>query len=326
MKSFLRVCYILTVLGLLLPVGQAESETIKFTYSGENPPATHSELAIVRWQKAMQKESNGELDMAVFSGGVLGGADVALPQLSANEIQVHCAGPVVVHHLAREYQCMESEFVYADEAHGFRTWTGPLGKELSRKLESQFNVTIIGVASRGARHYTSNVPLRTPADFKGLKVRVTNPLRIEILKSFGALPAPLSFPELYGALQTGVFDAEENPISTIWGSKFYEVQKYISLTGHVQSYWVISANKKFLDSLSPQHRKIFMDTLNESLAWQNSTVQADIEKQLKMMEDKGMIVIKPDIAAFQKAAEPIVRKYASEKCRPGLLDEIAKYK
>jgi tripartite ATP-independent transporter DctP family solute receptor len=326
MKGFFKVLGFLAVLGLLLPVGQVQAAQVKFTFATTNSPKDFSSQAVMRWQKAMKKASNGELDMTFIPGGALGGDKQLLQQLSANEIQLHVAGPVVVHHLVREYQCMEAEFVYKDEAHGFRVWTGPLGKEVSRKLESQYNITIVGVGSRGARNVTSNVPVRKPADMKGIKIRITNPLRQAIFKAFGALPAPLSIKEVYGALRQGVFEAQENPVSTIWGHKFYEVQKYINLTGHVWSYWVISANKKFMDSLSAQHRKIFMDTLNDAVAWLNKTVPAETSTLLKKMEQKGATVIKPDVAAFQKIAAPIVRKFASDKCRPGLLDDIAKYK
>lgn len=326
MKGFFKVLGFLAVLGLLLPMGQAEAAKVKFTFATTNSPKDFSSQAVMRWQKAMKEASNGELDMTFIPGGALGGDKQLLQQLSANEIQLHVAGPVVVHHLVREYQCMEAEFVYKDEAHGFRVWTGSLGKEVSRKLESQYNITIVGVGSRGARNVTSNVPVRKPTDMKGIKIRVTNPLRQEIFKAFGALPAPLSIKEVYGALRQGVFEAQENPISTIWGHKFYEVQKYINLTGHVWSYWVISANKGFMDSLSGQHRKIFTDTLNDAVAWLNKTVPAETNNLLKKMEKKGVTVIKPDVAAFQKIAAPIVRKFASDKCRPGLLEDIAKYK
>ncbi len=326
MKGFFKVLGLLAVLGLLLPVGQVQAAQVKFTFATTNSPKDFSSQAVLRWQKAMKKASNGELDMTFIPGGALGGDKQLLQQLSGNEIQLHVAGPVVVHHLVREYQCMEAEFVYKDEAHGFRVWTGPLGKEVSRKLETQYNITIVGVGSRGARNVTSNVPVRKPADMKGIKIRITNPLRQAIFKAFGALPAPLSIKEVYGALRQGVFEAQENPVSTIWGHKFYEVQKYINLTGHVWSYWVISANKKFMDSLSGQHRKIFMDTLNDAVAWLNKTVPAETNTLLKKMEQKGATVIKPDVAAFQKIAAPIVRKFASDKCRPGLLDDIAKYK
>ena len=326
MKGLWKIMGLLAVLGLLLPAVHVQAKTVKFTFATTNSPKDLSSQAVVRWQNAMKKASKGELDMTFIPGGALGGDKQLLQQLSANEIQLHVAGPVVVHHLVREYQCMEAEFVYTDEAHGFRVWTGPLGKEVSRKLEGQYNITIVGVGSRGARNVTSNVPVRKPEDMKGIKIRVTNPLRQAIFKACGALPAPLSIKELYGALRQGVFEAQENPISTIWGHKFYEVQKYINLTGHVWSYWVISANKNFMDSLGSEHRKVFMDTLNDAVAWLNKTVPTETQNLLKKMEQKGVTVIKPDVAAFQKVAAPIVRKFASEKCRPGLLDDIAKFK
>ena len=326
MKRLFRIMGILVLVGLLLPVGAVSAKTVKFTFGTTNGPKDFSSLAMVRWQKAMKEASNGELDMTFIPGGALGGDKQLLQQLSANEIQLHVAGPVIVHHLLREYQCMEAEFVYKDEAHGFRVWNGPLRDELNKKLEKKFKITIIGVGSRGARNVTSNVPIRKPEDMKGIKIRVTNPLRQEIFKAYGALPAPLSIKELYGALRQGVFEAQENPISTIWGNKFYEVQKYINLTGHVWSYWIISANKGFIDSLNPEHKKIFFSTLDKEIEWLNQTVKNETDNLLKKMEATGKVqIIQPDVEAFKKIAEPIVKKFAADKCRPGILEEIAKY-
>ena len=326
MKKLNQVLCVLAIIGLLFAPGIVQAKTVKFTFATTNGPKDFSSLAMVRWQKAMKEASNGELDMDFVPGGALGGDKQLLQQLSANEIQLHVAGPVIVHHLLREYQCMEAEFVYKDEAHGFRVWNGPLRQELNRKLEQQYHISIIGVGSRGARNITSNVPIRKPEDMKGIKIRVTNPLREAIFKACGALPAPLSIKELYGALRQGVFEAEENPISTIWGNKFYEVQKYINLTRHVWSYWIISANKGFLDSLSAEHKKIFFDTLNDAVQWLNHTVKTETDNLLQKMVATGKVtVIHPDVEAFKKIAQPIVQKFAAEKCRPGILEDIAKY-
>lgn len=321
-----KLACMFVMMGLLVSLGVAEADTVKFTFATTNGAKDFSSQAMVRWQKAMKEASNGELDMTFIPGGALGGDKQLLQQLSANEIQLHVAGPVIVHHLLREYQCMEAEFVYQDEAHGFRVWNGPLRDELNKKLAEKYNITIIGVGSRGARNVTSNVPVKEPEDLKGIKIRVTNPLRQEIFKAYGALPAPLSIKELYGALRQGVFEAQENPISTIWGNKFYEVQKYINLTRHVWSYWIISANKGFIDSLTPDQKKIFFTTLDKSIEWLNQTVKNETDNLLKKMVDTGKVqVIQPDVAAFKKIAEPIVQKFAAEKCRPGILEEIAKY-
>lgn len=218
---------------------------------------------------------------------------------------------------------MEAEFVYDDNDHGYKVWTGTLGQEVSAKLEQQYDITIAGVGLRGGRELTSNKAIRTPADLQGVKVRVTNPLRSQIFEAYGALPAPLSIAELYGALQQGVFDAQENPVPTIWGNKFYEVQDYLNLTDHVISYYIVSANKSFVDALSPAHRTIFYDTLAESMNWLNDKVREDTDVLIKrMVEERNVEVVKPDIAAFREIAWPIVETYAKENCRAGLLDDI----
>jgi tripartite ATP-independent transporter DctP family solute receptor len=239
----------------------------RFTLATANGPKDFGTLGVAHWQKLMKERSNGALDMDISTGGALGGDQQLLQQLGTNEIQLHVAGPVVLHKLLKEYQCMEAEFVYRDIDHGYKVWTGKLGEEVSKKLEEKYGISILGVGLRGARQMTANKPIKTPDDIKGVKIRVTNPLRAKVFEAFGALPAPLSFAELYGALRQGVFEAQENPIPTIWGSKLYEVQKTINLTGHVISYYVISGNKTFVDGLSDAHRKIFDETLKESMEW-----------------------------------------------------------
>jgi tripartite ATP-independent transporter DctP family solute receptor len=311
------------VFAVTLNAFPAHAETVKFTFATTNGPKDFSSQAMVRWQAAMKERSNGELEMDFITGGALGGDQDLLQQLATNEIQLHVAGPVVVHRLLNKYQCMEAEFVYDDEDHGYRVWTGKLGDEVKLNLEKEFGITIVGVGLRGARQLTANKAVMTPDDLKGVKVRVTNPLRSKIFEAFGALPAPLSISELYGALRQGVFDAQENPIPTIWGNKFYEVQSHVNLTGHVISYYVISGNKSFVDGLSAEHRKIFDETLAEAIAWLNEKVRNDTEELLEKMKAQGVTVVKSDVAAFQKVAQPIVAEYAAANCRPGLLDDIA---
>lgn len=318
-----RNCLAGAVVGLMLAANSAAADTVKFTFASTNGPKDFSSQAVVRWQQAMKEASGGELDMTYIPGGALGGDQQLLQQLATNEIQLHVAGPVVVHKLLKAYQCMEAEFVYDDVDHGYRVWTGALGEEVSKALEDEYGITIVGVGLRGARQLTANKPMKTPADLAGVKIRVTNPLRTEVFAAYGALPGPLPVSELYGALRQGVFDAQENPIPTIWGNKFYEVQKSINLTGHVISYYVITANKSFVDSLDEGHRKIFEETLAESVSWLNEKVRSDTDSLLEKMKAEGVEVVEPDVAAFREIAAPIVAAFAAENCRPGLLDDIA---
>ncbi len=309
---------------LSLSATEAMAAKVSFTFATTNGPKDFSSQAITRWQEAMKTRSNGDLDMTFITGGALGGDQDLLQQLATNEIQLHVAGPVIVHKLLKQYQCMEAEFVYRDQDHGYKVWTGALGDEVNKTLEDQYGITVVGVGLRGARQLTSKKPIKSPADLEGVKVRVTNPLRTKVFKAFGALPAPLSISELYGALRQGVFDAQENPIPTIWGNKFYEVQDHVNLTSHVISYYLVSANKGFVDGLSAEHRKIFDETLADSMKWLNNKVRDDTAALLKTMQDGGLTVVEPDVAAFQKIAAPIVEEYASDNCRPGLLEDIRK--
>lgn len=323
-KVFAGAAIALACLGLAsaaIPTGAA-AETVKFTFATTNGPKDFSSQAIMRWQEAMKERSGGELDMTFIPGGSLGGDQQLLQQLATNEIQLHVAGPVIVHKLLKQYQCMEAEFVYDDTDHGYRVWTGPLGDEVKKALEDEYGITIVGVGLRGARQLTANKPVRTPADLEGVKVRVTNPLRSAVFEAFGALPTPMSISEVYGGLRQGVVDSQENPIPTIWGNKFYEVQDHVNLTGHVISYYIVSANKGFVDGLSPAHKEIFFETLGESMEWLNEKVRSDTEALLEKMKAEGVTVVEPDVAAFRAIAQPIVAAFAAENCRPGLLDDI----
>lgn len=323
MKLGSTVTMLLSASAVIFSINATEAK-VKFTLGTTNSDKEFSTQAMRRWADGMRQRTNGELDMNIVSGGALGGDKQLLQQLGTNEIQAHVAGPVVVHHLVKDYQCMEAEFVYKDGDHGLRVWRGSLGNEVSDILQKKHNIRIVGVGHRGARNLTSKVPIQKPHDLKGIKVRITNKLRQRVFKAFGANPVPMSFKELYGALQTGTVDAQENPLGTIYGTNFYEVQDYVNMTGHVWSYFVVTANNNFYKGLSDEHRKIFDEEAKKAIDWMTAEVSksfADLREKLKA---KGMKIVEPDVPAFQKIATPIVQEFAKEKCRPGLLADIAK--
>ncbi|MCS0502001.1 TRAP transporter substrate-binding protein [Ancylobacter mangrovi] len=301
----------------------AHAATVNFTLGTENNSSDFSVQAMQHWKKLLADRSNGELQMTIVDGGALGSGVEVLQQLSNDEIQVSISGPTLVHSMAKPYQCMEAEFVYDDADHGYRVWTGKLGKELSDYMTKNYDITISGVGYRGARVVTANKPIREPSDLQGLKIRVTNPLRSKVFAAFGALPGPLPYSELYGALRQGVFDSQENPISAIFAQKFYEVQKTVDLTDHVQSYYIVTTNTEFLDGLSDEQRKIFNETAAETMTWLNALVKKQEGELLDEIKKAGVEVVKSDVPAFKKIAEPIVQDFAAKNCRPGILDDIA---
>lgn len=122
----------------------------------------------------------------------------------------------------------------------------------------------------------SKRPIKTPADLKGLKIRtMENPMHIAFFKELGANPTPMSWGELYTALQQGTVDAEENPYAMIDDGKFYEVQKYVSETGHVFSYEILIANKKFMDKLPADLRKVVVDAAHKAIMTQRASLEKE---------------------------------------------------
>lgn len=311
--------------GLLaaLLTAPSQAQTVRFTLATTNGQQDLSTRAMERWREALRTRSNGQLVMEISSGGALGGDQQLLQQLATDEIQLNIAGPVVLHRMVREYQCLEAEYVIENEAHGFRVWRGALGREVSEALKRRFRIEIAAVGARGARHLTSNRPVREPSDLRGMKVRVTNPLRAQVFQAFGALPGTLPVSELYGGLLQGVFDAQENPIPTIFGDRFYEVQKYINLTGHVWSYNVVTVASPFLARLSAEHRKIFDETLADAIKWLDEAVARDTSELVeRMKQTRGIEVIEANVPAFIAIARPIVETFAQANCRPGLLNDV----
>jgi tripartite ATP-independent transporter DctP family solute receptor len=305
---------------------EQEAKVIKITMSIADGPQDVVSLAALKWAEDLTQRSKGQMQMDVVTGGVLGSPKEVIDAMSINDIQGQMGGPTFLHSHLREYQIMEAEYVYEDEAHGRRVWDGALGDKVKAALEEKYNVKLLGVASRGARNVTSNKPILKPEDMAGVKIRVTNPLRQEVFKSFGALPAPLSISEVYGALKTGVFDAQENPVVTIYGNKYYEVQKYINLTGHVWSYYTALISNDFYNSLTPGQQEMLVASWEVARDWLDAEV-ARITTELldKMQKEYDITVTEPDVKAFMDKARPIVSAYAEENCVPGLLDEIATY-
>lgn len=313
-----------TIVFLLSSTMCVQAAPIKFTFATTNGVHDLSSQAVLAWKKDLEEQSKGSIQMEFVSGGALGGDQELLQQLATNEIQMNIAGPVIVHRMLKEYQCLEAEYVYRDGAHGYAVWTGDIGKEVSEALKKQYNIEIAGVAARGPRHITANTPIREPGDLKGVKIRVTNPLRAEIFAAYGAIPGPAPVSELYGALRQGVFDAQENPIPTIYGDRFYEAQKTLNLTGHVWSYNIITANSDFLASMDAEQRTVFDRTLAAAVDKLNKDVETDTERLVEVMKkETGLEVVESDTAAFREVALPIVERFADKNCRPGLLKDIS---
>jgi TRAP-type transport system periplasmic protein len=173
---------------------------------------------------------------------------------------------------------------------------------------------LLAVWENGYRHITnSKHPINTPADLKGLKLRVPEgKWRVKMFQAYGANPSPMKFSEVFTALQTGVMDGQENPFAQIASAKFYEVQKYLSLTGHVYTPSYVAVGAKKWASLPADVRKVLEDAAKDTQAWVYEKAAKDDDELLEKMKKAGIQVNNANKDAFIAASKPVYEEYSKE--------------
>jgi tripartite ATP-independent transporter DctP family solute receptor len=222
------------------------------------------------------------------------------------------------------YLVFEVPYVLRDYDHFWKFWNGPVGKIVNDVPLKEKGVRTVGIVYRGPRLLTANRPIKTPAEMKGLKLRLPEIKPwMEVWKSLGAQPTPVPFQEVYMALKTGVVEAQENPPESIWSLKFFEAQKYLMRTEHIYSACKYQISMKWFDTLKKSDQDLILKAWEDSAKYANEmAVAADKDYTAKLQKEGGMTLIEVDKAAFAKAVEPAMEKLDKELFAPGLLKQV----
>jgi tripartite ATP-independent transporter DctP family solute receptor len=250
----------------------------------------------------IKKRTNGRYEIQVFPASSLGKESDINQGLQLGTVDIVLTGASFA---ARSYQPLAISyfpFIFRDAEHQLKYAKSDVFKELASGYDKASGNHIVALNYYGARHVTSNKPVTTPDDMKGLKIRVPDaPAYLAFPKSLGANPTPIAFAEVYLALQNGTVDAQENPLPTIEAKKFYEVQKHISLTGHIVDSLLTVVSGQLWGKLSAADKKIFTDVMQEAA---DKTGREIIASEIRLVDEfkkKGKNVIAVDKGAFQKA-------------------------
>ena len=273
-----------------------------------------------RIKNDLEKNSKGEMVVKLL-GPEVGGERDLQEGTSRNEFQIFQSGDMAISTYGVKYAVMSAPFLFPGYDGVDKVYKGKLGEKLNEALVKSGNMRILGLSRRGARLLTANKPIPSPAEVKGLKLRVPEiPQWVAIWKEIGALPTPVAWPEVFTALQTGVVNGQENPILQIHEAKLYEVQKYVMMTEHLSPYFHWIANEKFLQGLSPANRKIVEDAVKSAADW-GSGKQVEKAAELRaMMEKFGTKFIEVDKPKFIQAARPAIEKIAAQQWAPEVKD------
>ena len=275
-------------------------QSMKISISiGQN---SHQGIGIDTFAKEVEKRTSGRIKIQPFYSGSLGGEreSIEAVQLGTQELTLTSTGPVP--NFVPETRILDIPFLFRDKAHAHAVLDGPIGQELLTKFDAK-GMRALAWAENGVRHMTNNRrAVNSPEDLKGLKMRtMENPVHIAAYKGFGIITTPMAFPEVFTALQQGTVDGQENPLSVIMAAKFEQVQKYMSLTGHVYSPAVILMNKAAYDKLSAADKQVFMEAAKEAVKANRARVAEDDAKGVTELRAKGMQIVEVDKAKFVSA-------------------------
>lgn len=320
MRSLTRKLAGLALGGALLMglVGTSAAQT-KFRFAHTIGAEDSQHLAVVEFAKKVAQRTNNAIQIDVFPSGQLGNDPKILEGIQLGTIDMGMTGNPFYASFAPEMNVLDLPYLFRDYEHVYKVVDGPIGQEILRAVEKH-GLKGLGTVEIGFRNLTnSKRPVKTPEDVKGLKIRTTpNPAHLQAFRLLGANPVPMPFTEVYLALRTGTVDGQENPITLIDAMKFYEVQKYMSLTHHAYTVSNVVMNLKKYQELKPEYQKALHEALHEAVVWQRNYDRETEGKALAKMKAAGLQVEeKPDLDAFQKivadaVAEEYVKKFGRE--------------
>jgi C4-dicarboxylate-binding protein DctP len=273
---------------------------IKFSHV-VSPDAPKGKAAL-KFKDLAEKASNGRVKVEVYPNSSLYKDKEELEALQLGSVQILAPsiskfGPLGV----KEFDVFDLPFLLSDDANARKMFASPMMDALNKKLESK-GVAVLGYWDNGTYVYTCNKPLVNPDDFRGLKMRIQGSKVLDATaRELGALPQIMAFSELYQALQTGVVDGEDNVPSNILTQRFYEVQKYLTVSDHGRLTYALITNRKFWDGLPADLRKVLDSAVAETTAFFDETAAKDNVEALEKIKASGKIQVHLLTAEEKKA-------------------------
>ncbi len=305
-------------LAALLPMTAALAQDIKartFKFALQNPKGHPLEQGASKFAELVAAKSGGKIKVNVFPGGTLGGDAANVSALQGGTIELVMLNSGILASQVKDFEVFDFPFMFASAKEADAVVDGPFGQRLEAKLQDK-NIVGLAYFELGFRQLTnSKRAVNTVDDIAGLKLRVIpNAINVDWVKALGANPTPLAFPELYAALEQKAIDGQENPLSVIEANKFYEVQKFLTLTNHQYNPQSLILSKKVWDTLSPPEKKLIEDSAIEAAKYQRQVNRDAAAGQLEALKKAGMQVSEfspAEQAKLREKLKPVIDKHGA---------------
>jgi tripartite ATP-independent transporter DctP family solute receptor len=302
----------LLLLGLFALLSQPALAQIELKFGHVGEPGSLFDVSATEFAKRANAKLAGKAKIVVFGSSQLGGDKEMLQKLKLGTLDFALPSTVMSSE-SDLFGLFEMPYLVKDRAHMMKIEKAIFWPKLEPAAEAK-GLTILAVWENGYRHITNNKhPIVKPADLQGIKLRIPEgKWRLKMFQAYGANPSPMKLSEVFTALSTGVMDGQENPLTQIWSQKFQEVQKYLSLTGHVYTPAFVAVGTKHWQSLPPDVRKIIEDTAKETQAFVYAHAKKDDDELVAKFTAAGVKVNQADKDAFIAASKSIYEDFGKE--------------
>lgn len=300
---------IFTACAAATSLSAAAQDTLKMAYALS--PSSHYGAGADAFAKAIESNTDGKYKIQQFANSALGGEREVIEGLQIGTIDLAIVSTGATLNFVPETGVFDIPFLLRDLPHARKVLDSQIGQDMLAKFPDR-GIVALAWGEQGFRHLTNNIrPVKTPADAKGLKIRTTeNPIHIAAFRQIGILPTPMAWPEVATALQQGTIDGQENPLSVITSAKLSQIQKHLSLTGHVYGPALVLMSPNVYDSLSDAQKAAFQAAGKASAQAMRDYVDNVEKTGVEQLRAEGMqITDDVDRDAFAAAVEPIYPEY-----------------
>lgn len=270
----------------------------------------------VKFADEVKALTKGSVEVKVFPNDSLGKEMDLINGQQLGTVDMNITGESL-QNWAPKAALLAIPYAFKDLAEMDKVVNGPLGEDIKKEIIAKAKIVPLAYFARGPRYLTSKKPIKTLDDVKGLKMRVPNvPVFVQYWRAAGAQPTPMAFGEVFTSLQTGVIEAQENPLALIKSASFFEVQKYVNRTEHVRSWIYLTIGEKSYNKLNAEQKAALQEAAKRAQAYERQLMLAD-EKSLEAdLKANGMTFVDSDQAAFAKKAKEAVLASVKDELKP----------
>ncbi|WP_372825558.1 TRAP transporter substrate-binding protein [Polaromonas sp.] len=303
---------LITAAAVLTLHGAAFAQVVELKLGHVGEPGSLFQLSADEYAKRVNAKLAGKIKIVTFGSSQLGGDKEMIQKLKLGTIDMAVPSTVMTSEVDL-FGIFEMPYIVKDRAHMGRIEKDVFWPSIATETEKK-GLKVLAVWENGYRHITNNKkPIKGPADLQGIKLRVPEgKWRVKMFQTYGANPSPMKFSELFTALQTGVMDGQENPFTQIYSAKLQEVQKYLSLSGHVYTPAYLTVGTRRYNTLPADVRKVLEDTARETQAYVYAEATKAETELLAKLKESGMQVNEVDKEAFINASKPIYEEFGKE--------------